>query len=71
MKKIRNLKLVVIYVLVFLPSVILAQYEPSILYYNNSNQLVYVSDEDVNHIPDFSYVGYKNGEEPCQMSKLF
>jgi len=64
MKKIRNLKLVVIYVLVFLPSVILAQYEPSILYYNNSNQLVYVSDEDGNHIPDFSYVGYKNGEEP-------
>ena len=71
MKKIRNLKLVVIYVLVFLPSVILAQYEPSILYYNNSNQLVYISDEDGNHIPDFSYVGYKNGEEPCQMSKLF
>ncbi|MDA9627810.1 T9SS type A sorting domain-containing protein [Flavobacteriaceae bacterium] len=41
-----------------------AQYEPSILFYNDSNQLVYVSDEEGNHIPDFSYVGYKNGEEP-------
>ena len=39
-----------------------AQYEPSILFYNDSNQLVYVSDEEGNHIPDFSYVGYKNGE---------
>ena len=41
-----------------------AQYESSILFYNDSNQLVYISDEEGNHIPDFSYVGYKNGEEP-------
>ena len=42
--------------------VIFAQFEPSILFYNGSNQLVYVSDNDGNHIPDFSYAGYKNGE---------
>ena len=39
-----------------------AQYEPSILFFNNSNQLTYVSDKDGNHIPDFSFAGYKNGE---------
>ncbi|MDC1540681.1 hypothetical protein N8480_08455, partial [Flavobacteriaceae bacterium] len=40
-----------------------AQYESSILFHNTSDQLVYVSDTDGNHIPDYSYVGYKNGEE--------
>ncbi len=39
-----------------------AQYESSILFYNNSNQLSYVSDKDGNHIPDFSFAGYKNGD---------
>ena len=39
-----------------------AQFESSILFYNNSNQLSYVSDKDGNHIPDFSFAGYKNGD---------
>ena len=63
MKKSAYLKITMIYFLVFGSYYVQAQYEPSILFYNNSNQLVYVSDEDGNHIPDFSYVGYKNGEE--------
>ena len=63
MKKSTYLKITIIYFLVFGSYYVQAQYEPSILFYNNSNQLVYVSDEDGNHIPDFSYVGYKNGEE--------
>jgi len=49
--------------LIFVSNSIQAQYESSILFHNNSDQLVYVSDTDGNHIPDFSYVGYKNGEE--------
>ena len=57
------LNIATIYFLIFVSNSIQAQYEPSILFYNNSNQLVYVSDEDGNHIPDYSYVGYKNGEE--------
>jgi len=39
-----------------------AQYQSSILHYNENNRLVYHSDEDGNRIPDFSYAGYKNGE---------
>jgi predicted outer membrane repeat protein len=39
-----------------------AQYDSSILFHNNLNQLSYVSDKDGNHIPDFSFAGYKNGE---------
>ena len=39
-----------------------AQIDSSILFFNNSNQLTYVSDKDGNHIPDFSFAGYKNGE---------
>ena len=39
-----------------------AQYDSSILFHNNLNQLTYVSDKDGNHIPDFSFAGYKNGE---------
>ena len=63
MKKSTYLNIATIYFLIFVSNSIQAQYEPSILFYNNSNQLVYVSDEDGNHIPDYSYVGYKNGEE--------
>lgn len=39
-----------------------AQIDSSILFFNNSNQLTYVSDKDGNHIPDFSFAGYKNGD---------
>ena len=47
------LNIATIYFLIFVSNSIQAQYEPSILFYNNSNQLVYVSDEDGNHIPDY------------------
>ena len=63
MKKSAYLKIAAIYFSIFVSNSIMAQYEPSILFYNSSNQLVYVSDEDGNHIPDYSYAGYKNGEE--------
>lgn len=64
MNKIIFLNFNVVITLLIFSSSANAQYEPSILYYNSSNQLEYVSDIDGNHIPDFSYVGYKNGEEP-------
>ncbi|MDB4180868.1 T9SS type A sorting domain-containing protein [Flavobacteriaceae bacterium] len=63
MKKSTYLKMTTIYFLIFVSNSIQAQYESSILFHNNSDQLVYVSDTDGNHIPDYSYVGYKNGEE--------
>ena len=63
MKKSAYLKMTTICFLIFVSNSIQAQYESSILFHNNSDQLVYVSDTDGNHIPDFSYVGYKNGEE--------
>ncbi|MDG1373863.1 MAG: hypothetical protein P8P38_00835, partial [Flavobacteriaceae bacterium] len=64
MKKSTYLKIATLYFSLFVSTPIMAQYESSILFHNDSNQLVYVSDNDGNHIPDFSYVGYKNGEEP-------
>ncbi|MBT4919369.1 MAG: T9SS type A sorting domain-containing protein [Flavobacteriaceae bacterium] len=57
------LKITTIYFLIFVSNYIQAQYESSILFHNNLDQLVYVSDTDGNHIPDYSYAGYKNGEE--------
>ena len=63
MKKSTYLKMTAICFLIFVSNATHAQYESSILFHNNSNQLVYVSDTDGNHIPDYSYVGYKNGEE--------
>ena len=64
MKKSTYLKIATLYFSLFVSTPIMAQYQSSILFHNDSNQLVYVSDNDGNHIPDFSYVGYKNGEEP-------
>ena len=63
MKKSSYLKMTIICFLIFVSNSIQAQYESSILFHNTSDQLVYVSDTDGNHIPDYSYVGYKNGEE--------
>ena len=63
MKKSAYLKMTTLCFLIFVSNSIQAQYESSILFHNNSDQLVYVSDTDGNHIPDYSYVGYKNGEE--------
>lgn len=37
-------------------------WESSIVYYNNDGKLVYVSDDEGNRIPDFSYAGYKSSE---------
>ena len=63
MKKSAYLKMTIICFLIFVSNSIQAQYESSILFHNTSDQLVYVSDTDGNHIPDYSYVGYKNGDE--------
>ena len=63
MKKSAYLKMTTVCFLIFVSNSIQAQYESSILFHNTSDQLVYVSDTDGNHIPDYSYVGYKNGEE--------
>ena len=63
MKKSAYLNIITICFLIFVSNSIQAQFESSILFHNSSNQLVYVSDTDGNHIPDYSYVGYKNGEE--------
>jgi len=63
MKKSAYLNIITICFLIFVSNSIQAQYESSILFHNSSNQLVYVSDTDGNHIPDYSYVGYKNGDE--------
>ena len=63
MKKNTCLKMTAVLFLIFVSNSIQAQYESSILFHNSSNQLVYVSDTDGNHIPDYSYVGYKNGDE--------
>jgi len=63
MKKSAYLKMTIVCFLIFVSNSIQAQYESSILFHNTSDQLVYVSDTDGNHIPDYSYVGYKNGEE--------
>ena len=63
MKKSAYLNIITICFLIFVSNSIQAQFESSILFHNSSNQLVYVSDTDGNHIPDYSYVGYKNGDE--------
>ena len=63
MKKSTYLNITTICFLIFVSNSIQAQFESSILFHNNSNQLVYVSDTDGNHIPDYSYVGYRNGDE--------
>ncbi|MFC1619536.1 FlgD immunoglobulin-like domain containing protein [Candidatus Neomarinimicrobiota bacterium] len=39
-------------------------WESSIVYYDEHDSLVYVADEVGNRIPDFSYAGYRNGNEP-------
>ncbi len=39
-----------------------AQFESSILHFDDSLRLVYHSDAEGNRIPDFSHAGYKNGE---------
>lgn len=38
-------------------------WQSSIVYYNDDSTLVYVRDSLGNSIPDFSYAGYKNGNE--------
>jgi len=40
------------------------QWQSSIIYYDNNNKLVYISDAEGNKIPDFSYAGYKNSNVP-------
>ena len=39
-------------------------WQSDILYYHTDNSLIYVSDNEGNRIPDFSFAGYKGGLEP-------
>lgn len=55
-------KLLVLSLFVLVSNFCFAQYQSSILHYNDDDRLVYHSDKDGNRITDFSHVGYKNGE---------
>ncbi len=59
-------KISIFVLIVLLPSMLLSQtpWQSNIVYYDDQNNLVYEQDENKNRIPDFSYAGYKNGEEP-------
>lgn len=50
--------------LCLLPSVSSKGQISSLVYYDADRNLVYKADEKGNTVPDFSYVGYKNGEAP-------
>jgi len=39
-------------------------WQSEIVYFDEHGKLVYISDSEDNRIPDFSYAGYKNSEEP-------
>ncbi|MCF8432367.1 MAG: hypothetical protein K9G34_10495, partial [Melioribacteraceae bacterium] len=39
------------------------EWQSKIVYYDSDNKLVYERDEEGNRIPDFSYAGYKNGND--------
>tara|TARA_B100000809_G_scaffold48251_1_gene42956 strand:+ start:11111 stop:14068 length:2958 start_codon:yes stop_codon:yes gene_type:complete len=55
-------KQIIVSLFVLISNVCFAQYQSSILHYNEDDRLVYHSDKDGNRITDFSHVGYKNGE---------
>ncbi len=52
--------------MLLLPCLLVAQgsWQSQIVYYDSNNKLVYVHDGEGNRIPDFSYAGYKNSEQP-------
>ena len=55
---------IIIYLMILIYSNISAQeWQSKIIYYENG-KLIYVSDSLGNRIPDFSFAGYKNGNEP-------
>ncbi len=62
MNHIKRSGLLFLVIFLFISILAPAQWQSSILHYNDSNRLVYHSDEDGNRIPDFSHAGYKNGE---------
>jgi hypothetical protein len=41
-----------------------SSWQSAIVYFDDNNELVYVSDEEGNRIPDFSYAGYRNSNVP-------
>ncbi|AFN75555.1 peptidoglycan-binding LysM [Melioribacter roseus P3M-2] len=62
MKKFVSILLTLFFTAVNLSFVEAQTWQSKILYYNDSGKLVYVSDDEGNKIPDFSYAGYRNGE---------
>ena len=44
-------------------AVIAQQWQSKIVYFDSENKLTYVRDDEGNTIPDFSYAGYKNGND--------
>jgi len=59
-------KVIFIVLSLFLTVICLAQrsWQSDIVYYDIDNKLVYESDSLGNRIPDFSFAGYKNSEDP-------
>ncbi|KAA3614655.1 MAG: T9SS C-terminal target domain-containing protein [Calditrichaeota bacterium] len=39
-------------------------WQSDIVYFDEGEKLVYIKDSEGNRIPDFSYAGYRNGEQP-------
>lgn len=58
------MKIKILFILfVFYSNVLSQTWQSSILYYDEDSSLVYVRDAEGNRIPDFSYAGYKNGND--------
>ncbi|MDO5987085.1 T9SS type A sorting domain-containing protein [Flavivirga amylovorans] len=52
----------------FVTCFLFAQNESKIVFQTNNGCLQYVTDDEGNYIPDYSYAGYKYGEEPPDVS---
>ncbi|MCF8380395.1 MAG: DNRLRE domain-containing protein [Bacteroidales bacterium] len=52
---------ILVFSLILIPNQLSAQYQSTILHYDDNMRLVYHSDEDGNRIPDFSHAGYRGG----------
>ena len=55
-------KFAVVFILNLCTLTLLAQRESALVFADTQDLLRYVSDEEGNYVPDFSYAGYRNGE---------
>ncbi|MFC2084547.1 T9SS type A sorting domain-containing protein [Bacteroidota bacterium] len=53
----------ILFIYVFSLIIYAQEWQSNIVYYDNNGKLVYERDEEGNSIPDFSYAGYKNGND--------